>query len=277
MVIVLGYEDHLLKDFLGCRLWHRTSTMDYPEQPTFIVLRPEKRFKLENLYPSTEYLCKASLFSSTGILGTAEARWVTPCKPSVTASIVTRTGSGRDLIRHSPRGSSVTILDIHAQEKDRIVAENHRHVESLNSDINFLLGDHPAKHFFFDNIRGRFDGFLFKPPSIESLPFKTSAAVSPPTPSKSDEMRQITGLGGRKRLEENDYEYSVRVVKWLEHEGHIDQSFRVKFLTWFSLKANPQERRVVSAFVDTLIDDPPSLADQLMHTFMDEICCEQKP
>ncbi|KOM54719.1 hypothetical protein LR48_Vigan10g061100 [Vigna angularis] len=44
---------------MGCRLWHRASTTDYPEQPTFIVLRPEKRFKLENLHPSTEYFCNA--------------------------------------------------------------------------------------------------------------------------------------------------------------------------------------------------------------------------
>lgn len=251
--------------------------MDYPEQPTVIVLRPEKRFLLDNLYPSTEYFCKASLFSSTGILGTAEAKWVTPSKPTISPSLVTtRTGNGRDHIRHSPRGSSVTTLDIRVHEKDRIVAKNHHQVESANSDINLFLGDHPAKHFFFDNIRGRFEEFISKRPSVESLPFKAFAAVSPPTPSKSNEIRQMTGLGGRKRLEENDYEFSVRVVKWLEHEGHIGQNFRVKFLTWFSLKANPQERRVVSAFVDTLIDDPPSLADQLIHTFMDVICCEQK-
>lgn len=277
VVIVLEYEDHLLKDFLGCRLWHRTSALGYSEQPTFIVLRPEKKFKLENLYPSTEYFCKASLFSSTGILGTAESRWVTPCNPSVSPSKVNRTGSDRDHIRHSPDGSSVTTLDTHAQEKYGIAVENHHRMESANSDINSFSRDHPAKLFFSDNFRGRFEGFLSKPPSIESIPSKTFAAVSPPTPSKLDEMRQITDLGDRKRLEENDYEYSVRVVKWLEHEGHIDQNFRVKFLTWFSLKANPQERRVVSAFVDALVDDPPSLVDQLIHTFMDEICCEQKP
>jgi hypothetical protein len=63
VVIVLEYKDKLLKNFLGCRLWHGKSTMDYPEQPTFIVLRPEKRFKLENLTPSTEYSCKAFIFS----------------------------------------------------------------------------------------------------------------------------------------------------------------------------------------------------------------------
>ncbi|XP_050894700.1 VIN3-like protein 2 [Lathyrus oleraceus] len=80
VVIVLEYKDKLLKNFLGCRLWHRISSTDYPEQPTFIVLRPEKRFKLENLTPSTEYSCKASIFSSTGILGAAEAKWMTPCE-----------------------------------------------------------------------------------------------------------------------------------------------------------------------------------------------------
>ncbi|BAT95314.1 hypothetical protein VIGAN_08201500 [Vigna angularis var. angularis] len=54
-----GWFSLALKQYEGCRLWHRASTTDYPEQPTFIVLRPEKRFKLENLHPSTEYFCKA--------------------------------------------------------------------------------------------------------------------------------------------------------------------------------------------------------------------------
>ncbi|KAI5441973.1 hypothetical protein KIW84_011148 [Lathyrus oleraceus] len=67
VVIVLEYKDKLLKNFLGCRLWHRISSTDYPEQPSFIVLRPEKRFKLENLTPSTEYSCKASIFRSTRV------------------------------------------------------------------------------------------------------------------------------------------------------------------------------------------------------------------
>lgn len=90
-------------------------------------------------------------------------------------------------------------------------------------------------------------------------------------------MQENSGLGCKKQNDESAYEYSVRVIKWLEHEGHLDEDFRVKFLTWFSLKATMQERRVVNVFVDALIDDPPSLADQLIHTFMDEICSEQKP
>ncbi|RDX74276.1 VIN3-like protein 2, partial [Mucuna pruriens] len=261
VVIVLEYKDKLLKNFLGCRLWHRVSTMDYPEQPTFIVLRPEKRFKLENLHPSTEYFCKASLFSSTGILGAAEAKWVTPCEPSNPSKVFS---CGGNHLRWSPQRSSGTGVD-------QITAEVHP-TESANSDMKLSSGKHVIL-----NIRSRFEEFLSKPQSLEPFSYKSFAAVSPSTPSKSYEMRQIPGLNSRKRSKENDYEYSVRVVKWLEHQGHIDEIFRVRFLTWFSLKATQQERRVVSAFVDALIDDPASLADQIIHTFSDEICCEQKP
>jgi len=259
VIIVLEYNDKLLKNFLGCRLWHRVSTTDYPEQPTFIFLRPEKRFKLENLHPSTEYFCKASLFSSTGILGAAEAKWVTQCDPTNSAK------GGGNRFRWSPQRSS----------QDHITAETHP-TESANSDMKLSSRQHPGKPIML-NIRGRFEEFLSKPQSLEPFSYKSLAAVSPSTPSKSYEMRQIPGLNSRKRSKENDYENSVRVVKWLEHLGHIDEIFRVRFLTWFSLKATQQERRVVSAFVDALVDDPASLADQLIHTFSDEICCEQKP
>ncbi|KAH1095136.1 hypothetical protein GYH30_040437 [Glycine max] len=270
VVIVLEYKDKLLKNFLGCRLWHRISTIDYPEQPTFIVLRPEKRFKLENLHPSTEYFCKASLFSSTGILGAAEAKWVTPCEPSNPLKVIS---GGGNRFRWSPQRPSGTGVDMCTQ--DRITAEIHP-TESANSDMKLSTGEHPGKKHIILNIRSRFEEFLSKPQPVEPFSYKNLAAVSPSTPSKSYEMRQIPGLNSRKRSKENDYEYSVRVVKWLEHQGHIDEIFRVRFLTWFSLKANQQERRVVSAFVDALIDDPASLADQLIHTFSDEICCEQK-
>ncbi|RRT58886.1 hypothetical protein B296_00033611 [Ensete ventricosum] len=78
-------------------------------------------------------------------------------------------------------------------------------------------------------------------------------------------------------LMEGLYEYCVKVIRWLECEGHIESNFRVKFLTWFSLRATPQERRIVSVYVDTLIDDPPSLAGQLVDTFLEAICSKRPP
>ncbi|XP_059636288.1 VIN3-like protein 2 isoform X2 [Cornus florida] len=82
--------------------------------------------------------------------------------------------------------------------------------------------------------------------------------------------------GGRRDEEcagngDSDLEYYVKVIRWLECEGHIETSFRQKFLTWYSLRATPQEVRVVKVFVDTLIEDPASLAGQLVDTFSEAI------
>lgn len=68
---------------------------------------------------------------------------------------------------------------------------------------------------------------------------------------------------------ERDFEYYVKKIRWLECEGHIEKNFRQKFLTWYSLRATPQEVRVVKVFIDTLIVDPKSLAEQLIDAFSD--------
>ncbi|KAA8522759.1 hypothetical protein F0562_009079 [Nyssa sinensis] len=84
---------------------------------------------------------------------------------------------------------------------------------------------------------------------------------------RSGEMRDEESAGNGDR----DLEYYVKVIRWLECEGHIETTFRQKFLTWYSLRATPQEVRVVKVFVDTLIEDPASLAGQLVDTFSDAI------
>ncbi|XVF49226.1 hypothetical protein PTKIN_Ptkin03bG0251700 [Pterospermum kingtungense] len=71
-------------------------------------------------------------------------------------------------------------------------------------------------------------------------------------------------------LDEN-FESCVKIIRWLECEGHINQEFRLKLLTWFSLRSTEQERRVVNTFIQTLIDDPSSLAGQLVDSFSDII------
>ncbi|KAE9600291.1 hypothetical protein Lal_00045490 [Lupinus albus] len=75
---------------------------------------------------------------------------------------------------------------------------------------------------------------------------------------------------GSLSLDEN-FEYCVKVIRWLECQGHIKKEFRLKLLTWFSLRSTEQERRVVNTFIQTLIDDPSSLAGQLVDSFSDII------
>ncbi|KAM5547683.1 hypothetical protein ABKV19_001917 [Rosa sericea] len=71
-------------------------------------------------------------------------------------------------------------------------------------------------------------------------------------------------------LDEN-FEYCVKIIRWLECEGHLTEEFRLKLLTWFSLRSTEQERRVVNTFIQTMIDDPSSLAGQLVDSFSDII------
>uniref|UniRef100_A0A453SRW5 Uncharacterized protein n=1 Tax=Aegilops tauschii subsp. strangulata TaxID=200361 RepID=A0A453SRW5_AEGTS len=79
------------------------------------------------------------------------------------------------------------------------------------------------------------------------------------------------------RTDADAYVYCVKVIRWLECEGYVEASFRVKFLTWLSLRATRHEKRVVSVFVDAFIDDPASLAGQLRDTFSEAIYSKRPP
>ncbi|KAK4757809.1 hypothetical protein SAY87_019110 [Trapa incisa] len=68
---------------------------------------------------------------------------------------------------------------------------------------------------------------------------------------------------------DQDFEFYVKLIRWLECEGHIEKNFRQKFLTWYTLRATSEEVRIVKVFVDTFIEDPASLAEQLVDTFSD--------
>lgn len=237
VVIVLDYDDRLFEEFLGCRIWHRKSTLKaYPEKPSCIVLRPEKKFKICDLQPCTEYVCRVSLFSCTIIFGTWEAKWVTP--------------------------PSIGMCALVADEQDGIIDENPRKFFQVLSDCDkSVTVDQTAKLRSINDINATHIV------SLGSIPI---------TPSKVDTRQDLVGLSNKMQEELNsNYEYCVKVIKSLERDGHLSIDFRVKFLTWFSLKATMQERRVVSAFVDTMVDDPPSLAEQLIDSFADEICSER--
>lgn len=81
--------------------------------------------------------------------------------------------------------------------------------------------------------------------------------------------------GACRSLDEN-FEYCVKIIRWLECEGHLAQEFRLKLLTWFSLRSTEQERRVVNTFIQTMIDDPSSLAGQLVDSFTDIISSKRQ-
>ncbi|MCO5600757.1 hypothetical protein L7F22_054872 [Adiantum nelumboides] len=91
---------------------------------------------------------------------------------------------------------------------------------------------------------------------------------------RSDNYGLVNGCGGSMGgplCVARNYEFYVKIIRWLECEGYLKEEFRLKFLTWFSLKASKHEKRVVSVFIDTLQDNPSSLAGQLVDTFSEII------
>ncbi|PSS36218.1 VIN3-like protein [Actinidia chinensis var. chinensis] len=108
-------------------------------------------------------------------------------------------------------------------------------------------------------------------PSNKDLDSGSGREEGPQAGSSSKKMsgerqdEEHSGNGSR------DFEHYVKVIRWLECEGHIETTFRQKFLTWYSLRATPQEVRVVKVFIDTLIDDAASLAEQLVDAFSEAV------
>ncbi|ONK59874.1 uncharacterized protein A4U43_C08F11850 [Asparagus officinalis] len=116
-------------------------------------------------------------------------------------------------------------------------------------------------------------------PAVESRPESRKRSINAheetcdgdSTLVNASPVRVSNGLG---QLDDN-YEYCVKVIRWLECTGHIENDFRMKFLTWFSLRSTEQERRVVITFIRTLVDDPSSLAGQLVDSFSEIVTCKR--
>jgi hypothetical protein len=103
---------------------------------------------------------------------------------------------------------------------------------------------------------------------VENGSGKRSGPRDGGTSKKRSGERQDEGCEGN-GFPDRDFEYYVKVIRWLECEGHIEKNFRQKFLTWYSLRATPEEIRIVKIYVDTFHEDPASLAEQLVDTFSD--------
>lgn len=110
----------------------------------------------------------------------------------------------------------------------------------------------------------------FTPSKEESSKDENMTTKSTPEPMKNN-LDDGSSKKSSEEWQDRDFGYYVKVVRWLECKKYIDSSFRQKFLTWYSLRASPQEVRIVKVFVDTLMEDPALLAEQLVDTFSEVI------
>lgn len=128
------------------------------------------------------------------------------------------------------------------------------------------LPNTPCKLEIIKDGRGRKGRSKFSGKDLENGSGKRNVLRDGSTSKKRSGERQDEGCKANS-FSDRDFEYYVKVIRRLECEGHIEKNFRQKFLTWYSLRATPQEIRIVKIYVDTFLEDPASLAEQLVDTF----------
>ncbi|KAJ1261588.1 hypothetical protein BS78_09G041800 [Paspalum vaginatum] len=119
-------------------------------------------------------------------------------------------------------------------------------------------------------------GQTTEPPAVESRPVGkvNMAQVDRYEKNGASAICREKELSGTTRQLDGDYEHCVMAIRKLECDGHIENSFRMKFLTWYSLRSTDQERKAVTTFVKTLSEDPSSLAEQLIDSFGEIVNCK---
>jgi hypothetical protein len=95
-------------------------------------------------------------------------------------------------------------------------------------------------------------GFISSNDDHVPHPDPLKSGTEPWSPSSSNPSGKPDDI---ERTDENAYVVCVNVVRRLECEGHVEANFRVKFLTWLSLRVTLREKEIVSVFVDTFTDD----------------------
>jgi hypothetical protein len=118
-----------------------------------------------------------------------------------------------------------------------------------------------------------------EPPAVESRPGGKAKQLND-VHNESCEQDGVLAICRKKQLKrptelDDDYEHCVKVIRSLECKGHIETDFRMKFLTWLSLRSTENEHRVVSTFIKTLINEPSSLAEQLIDSFGEIVNCKR--
>ncbi|XP_056851711.1 VIN3-like protein 2 [Raphanus sativus] len=258
-------------------IWHRkVSDKEYQEKSTCTLFTPNARFVVSGLAPASEYCFKVVSYSGTREVGVDEI------------NVLTR-GSPEEVVERSE--SPLTNCSTLSSNPSSVEAEsNNGYIAPQN-----LLQNNNKQDSSVVETEKNVEGSVLLDEEEAPVPVTTTNLVSnrnssdaslPITPFRSDQTKNRQARNGKPVKENGDhhsanggsdsgFKHCVSVIRQLESLGHIDKEFRQKFLTWYGLRATPQEVRVVKIFIDTFSDDPMDLAEQLVHTFNDHVLAKR--
>lgn len=293
----------------GYKLWYCKSGEDMFEKDPVLIPTSQKRTLVPNLQPCTEYAFRFTSFSDDGDLSHTESKCFTrsveiidkDTKQTGTDGYSSNTMSASKSTNDGSSGFKVRNLGISGPPWTQEEGCSDELYQEDDVEEQSYIGRGAAKPINAEEDR-------LKVPVIRQLDLNVASVpdlnddLSPPPESSPDEngctleksgpersngfvngcdgdSTLVTALPlefsiGSSHLDEN-YEYCVKVIRWLECLGHIEKDFRMKFLTWFSFRSTDQERWVVITFIRTLVEEPSCLAGQLLDTFLEIVNCKR--
>ncbi|GER26368.1 fibronectin type III domain-containing family protein [Striga asiatica] len=283
----------------GYKLWYcKSKDESYSKEPLSIFPRNHRRIWISNLQPCTEYSIRIVSYTESGDFGHSEAKCFTS-----SVEVMQHKDFGNDINAPGPSTSTQHLPDVESdpgfkvRDLGRILrmaqqcsceAKAHKFCGpndeaqleareekpssvSRQLDLNTPAVESEADDDDDDDVSHEIQRKHGEVPAVDSgLAFsgKRKHSVANNNGEIQDSDSTLTNDSGS--LDEN-FEYCVKIIRWMECEGYIGKDFRLKLLTWFSLRSTEQERRVVNTFIQTLIDDPSSLAGQLVDSFSDVV------
>ncbi|KAL7121103.1 hypothetical protein ACP275_02G162000 [Erythranthe tilingii] len=272
----------------GYKLWYcKTREENYDKDPVSVIPRDRRRVWISNLQPCTEYSFRIISYTENGDLGHSEAKCFTksveivhrnnPNLKSLEKDISENGGSSSGDQQHRNGTDIESDSGFKVRDLGRIlravwIQENRcagsfcavkveTREEKLPRQLDLNVASVPDLN---EEFRDEVNGALETDDDFSNDVRRKTGQDSDSTLTNGSSL----GVGNEVCLDEN-FEYCVKIIHFLECEGYIEKDFRLKLLTWFSLRATEQERRVVNTFIQTLIEDPSSLAGQLVDSFSD--------
>ncbi|RLN04309.1 VIN3-like protein 1 [Panicum miliaceum] len=284
------------------KLWYWNSREPpYTGEPA-VFPKDQRRILISNLQPCTEYSFRIISFTVDGELGHSEHKIFTK---SVEIIRKNKENRAEGWSSSAKRAGRVKMIEDSCDQSDSVILEkdqvpcsashkldlNETSVPDLNAEVVMPTeccqdenGCSSGKNTLTKS-NGCGDSQTFAEGHVGEAPVMESQSQCR---KQTSDLEQETCADGinlaaasarlfSRRLGQLDdnYEYCVKVIRWLECSGHIEKDFRMKFLTWFSLRSTQQERRVVITFIRTLLD-ASSLVGQLLDSFQ-EIVASKKP
>ncbi|XP_078168467.1 VIN3-like protein 1 isoform X2 [Carex rostrata] len=296
LVIILRETPSTLSEIVkGYKLWYWKSRDQNFARCPHILQKSERKILIDNLEPCTEYCFRIISFTEEGDMGHSETRCFTGSIEITIHPARPRSHAYRDSSNRSYRSTGFKIRNVGRVLRRSWAEEGvfqdffpSKEEEIANKDSCGDEAEKPQANVASQRRRSVSRRLDLNTSAVPDLNVEAVAGAEDSGDSHTCRENEMeiemeaeteSGHGVKVRpttgLLDEDYEYCVKVVRWLECLGCIDEGFRMRFLTWFSLGSSEQERKIVLTFISTLIDDPSSLACQLEDSFMEIVSCKK--